>query len=146
MRFWRFCTLICVAQCWEIMKTGHGSTYPLSQSGCVVYAKIKALLNPRLKKSKNRSTSLLPIDILDIGLHLCDCSQMILHSRCMHSRVPYPVLLYHTHLHGQIRIQYGGSVTPENCKELIAKPNIDGFLVGTRIGPLRGKRWMDNLR
>ena len=30
----------------------------------------------------------------------------------------------------QMRIQYGGSVTPENCKELIAKPNIDGFLVG----------------
>eukprot|EP00434_Breviolum_minutum_P018554 symbB.v1.2.016364.t3/scaffold1243.1/size129491/6 len=30
----------------------------------------------------------------------------------------------------KIRIQYGGSVTPENCKELIAKPNIDGFLVG----------------
>lgn len=30
----------------------------------------------------------------------------------------------------QVRIQYGGSVTPENCKELITKPNIDGFLVG----------------
>eukprot|EP00928_Gymnodinium_smaydae_P005190 TRINITY_DN11784_c0_g6_i1.p1 TRINITY_DN11784_c0_g6~~TRINITY_DN11784_c0_g6_i1.p1 ORF type:complete len:736 (+),score=215.93 TRINITY_DN11784_c0_g6_i1:57-2210(+) len=30
----------------------------------------------------------------------------------------------------KVRIQYGGSVTPENCKELIAKPNIDGFLVG----------------
>eukprot|EP00442_Polarella_glacialis_P011928 CAMPEP_0115088350 /NCGR_PEP_ID=MMETSP0227-20121206/23932_1 /TAXON_ID=89957 /ORGANISM="Polarella glacialis, Strain CCMP 1383" /LENGTH=258 /DNA_ID=CAMNT_0002478589 /DNA_START=29 /DNA_END=805 /DNA_ORIENTATION=+ len=29
-----------------------------------------------------------------------------------------------------VRIQYGGSVTPENCAELIAKPNIDGFLVG----------------
>eukprot|EP00445_Apocalathium_hangoei_P023081 CAMPEP_0203899202 /NCGR_PEP_ID=MMETSP0359-20131031/41642_1 /ASSEMBLY_ACC=CAM_ASM_000338 /TAXON_ID=268821 /ORGANISM="Scrippsiella Hangoei, Strain SHTV-5" /LENGTH=717 /DNA_ID=CAMNT_0050822411 /DNA_START=65 /DNA_END=2218 /DNA_ORIENTATION=- len=29
-----------------------------------------------------------------------------------------------------IQIQYGGSVTPENCKELIGKPNIDGFLVG----------------
>jgi len=30
----------------------------------------------------------------------------------------------------KVRIQYGGSVTPENCAELIAKPDIDGFLVG----------------
>eukprot|EP00933_Yihiella_yeosuensis_P034470 TRINITY_DN2795_c0_g1_i1.p1 TRINITY_DN2795_c0_g1~~TRINITY_DN2795_c0_g1_i1.p1 ORF type:complete len:279 (-),score=83.96 TRINITY_DN2795_c0_g1_i1:142-900(-) len=30
----------------------------------------------------------------------------------------------------KVRIQYGGSVTPDNCKELISKPNIDGFLVG----------------
>jgi triosephosphate isomerase len=29
-----------------------------------------------------------------------------------------------------VRIQYGGSVTPENCGELIGKPDIDGFLVG----------------
>jgi len=29
-----------------------------------------------------------------------------------------------------IRIQYGGSVTPENCKQLMALPNVDGFLVG----------------
>mmetsp|Transcript_63061 Transcript_63061/g.205788 ORF Transcript_63061/g.205788 Transcript_63061/m.205788 type:complete len:375 (-) Transcript_63061:187-1311(-) len=29
-----------------------------------------------------------------------------------------------------VRILYGGSVTPENCKELITKPDIDGFLVG----------------
>eukprot|EP00448_Togula_jolla_P000320 CAMPEP_0170612898 /NCGR_PEP_ID=MMETSP0224-20130122/23975_1 /TAXON_ID=285029 /ORGANISM="Togula jolla, Strain CCCM 725" /LENGTH=251 /DNA_ID=CAMNT_0010938445 /DNA_START=45 /DNA_END=800 /DNA_ORIENTATION=+ len=29
-----------------------------------------------------------------------------------------------------VRIQYGGSVSPDNCKELIGKPNIDGFLVG----------------
>jgi len=29
-----------------------------------------------------------------------------------------------------MRIQYGGSVTPENCAELITKPDIDGFLVG----------------
>lgn len=36
-------------------------------------------------------------------------------------------------LAGQIRIQYGGSVTPDNCKELITKPNIDGFLVGAAI-------------
>eukprot|EP00933_Yihiella_yeosuensis_P066355 TRINITY_DN705_c0_g1_i1.p1 TRINITY_DN705_c0_g1~~TRINITY_DN705_c0_g1_i1.p1 ORF type:complete len:409 (+),score=126.28 TRINITY_DN705_c0_g1_i1:87-1229(+) len=30
----------------------------------------------------------------------------------------------------RLRIQYGGSVTPDNCAELIKKPNIDGFLVG----------------
>lgn len=29
-----------------------------------------------------------------------------------------------------IRILYGGSVTPDNCKELIALPDVDGFLVG----------------
>uniref|UniRef100_A0A7S1PM74 Triosephosphate isomerase n=1 Tax=Alexandrium catenella TaxID=2925 RepID=A0A7S1PM74_ALECA len=30
----------------------------------------------------------------------------------------------------KIRIQYGGSVSPDNCADLISKPNIDGFLVG----------------
>merc|ERR1711933_688935 len=30
----------------------------------------------------------------------------------------------------RVRIQYGGSVKPENCAELISKPDIDGFLVG----------------
>ncbi|CAE7526284.1 UGP1 [Symbiodinium natans] len=30
----------------------------------------------------------------------------------------------------KVRIQYGGSVTRDNCAELITKPNIDGFLVG----------------
>jgi triosephosphate isomerase (TIM) len=30
----------------------------------------------------------------------------------------------------QVRIQYGGSVTPANAKELLAKPDIDGALVG----------------
>lgn len=29
-----------------------------------------------------------------------------------------------------LRIAYGGSVTPDNCKDLFAKPDIDGFLVG----------------
>lgn len=29
-----------------------------------------------------------------------------------------------------VRIQYGGSVKPDNAGELIAKPNVDGFLVG----------------
>mmetsp|Transcript_19865 Transcript_19865/g.50107 ORF Transcript_19865/g.50107 Transcript_19865/m.50107 type:complete len:254 (-) Transcript_19865:485-1246(-) len=29
-----------------------------------------------------------------------------------------------------VRIQYGGSVTPDNCAELMACPDVDGFLVG----------------
>merc|ERR1719473_2033558 len=29
-----------------------------------------------------------------------------------------------------VRIQYGGSVTPDNAKELMSCPDIDGFLVG----------------
>ncbi len=31
---------------------------------------------------------------------------------------------------GEIRIQYGGSVKPENVDELMAQPDIDGALVG----------------
>ena len=31
---------------------------------------------------------------------------------------------------GQIRIQYGGSVKPDNAAELLGQPNIDGALVG----------------
>jgi triosephosphate isomerase (TIM) len=31
---------------------------------------------------------------------------------------------------GQIRLQYGGSVKPENAAELLAQPDIDGALVG----------------
>ena len=31
---------------------------------------------------------------------------------------------------GQIRVEYGGSVKPDNARELLAKPNIDGALVG----------------
>merc|ERR1719382_1362795 len=30
----------------------------------------------------------------------------------------------------KVRIQYGGSVTPDNCAELMSQPDIDGFLVG----------------
>ena len=30
----------------------------------------------------------------------------------------------------QVRIQYGGSVKPDNTAELMAKPNVDGALVG----------------
>jgi len=29
-----------------------------------------------------------------------------------------------------VRIQYGGSVSPSNCGELIACDDVDGFLVG----------------
>ena len=31
---------------------------------------------------------------------------------------------------GEVRIQYGGSVKPGNIVELMAKPDIDGALVG----------------
>jgi len=37
---------------------------------------------------------------------------------------------YNQQLAEQIRIQYGGSVKPENAKELLSQPNIDGALVG----------------
>jgi triosephosphate isomerase len=30
----------------------------------------------------------------------------------------------------QVRLQYGGSVKPDNAAELLAQPNIDGALVG----------------
>jgi triosephosphate isomerase len=38
--------------------------------------------------------------------------------------------LYSRKVSEEIRIQYGGSVTPENIKGLMNKPNIDGALVG----------------
>jgi len=38
--------------------------------------------------------------------------------------------LYDNKTASKIRIQYGGSVKPENIKELMKKPNIDGALVG----------------
>lgn len=37
---------------------------------------------------------------------------------------------YNAPLASQIRIQYGGSVKPDNAAELLAQPNIDGALVG----------------
>ena len=38
--------------------------------------------------------------------------------------------LYDQDVADKVRIQYGGSVKPANVKELMAKPNIDGGLVG----------------
>lgn len=38
--------------------------------------------------------------------------------------------LYGENISSKIRILYGGSVTPANIKDLLAKPNIDGALVG----------------
>ena len=38
--------------------------------------------------------------------------------------------IYDAHFAGQVRIQYGGSVKPDNAAELISQPDIDGFLVG----------------
>jgi triosephosphate isomerase len=38
--------------------------------------------------------------------------------------------LYTREIAGEIRIQYGGSVTPENVRGLMNQDNIDGALVG----------------
>jgi triosephosphate isomerase (TIM) len=38
--------------------------------------------------------------------------------------------MYNDDVAGALRIQYGGSVTPENVSTLMAKPDIDGALVG----------------
>ena len=38
--------------------------------------------------------------------------------------------MYGEEVAGSVRIQYGGSVKPENIRELIAKPDVDGALVG----------------
>ncbi|TKJ17733.1 triose-phosphate isomerase [Candidatus Woesearchaeota archaeon B3_Woes] len=40
--------------------------------------------------------------------------------------------IYSKGISKKIRILYGGSVTPDNSKELIAQPDIDGSLVGTK--------------
>ena len=37
---------------------------------------------------------------------------------------------YNTSLAQGVRIQYGGSVKPDNAAQLLAQPNIDGALVG----------------
>ncbi|MBN2469865.1 MAG: triose-phosphate isomerase, partial [Anaerolineae bacterium] len=38
--------------------------------------------------------------------------------------------LYGTEVAGQIRIQYGGSVKPDNMADYMSQPDIDGALVG----------------
>jgi len=38
--------------------------------------------------------------------------------------------IYNEEISNQIVIQYGGSVKPENAKDLLSQPNIDGALVG----------------
>lgn len=38
--------------------------------------------------------------------------------------------MYDSDIANQVRIQYGGSVKPENIKELITQPDVDGALVG----------------
>jgi triosephosphate isomerase len=40
-----------------------------------------------------------------------------------------------------VRIQYGGSVNDKNAKEILAKPNVDGALVGgasLKVDPFMG--------
>ena len=38
--------------------------------------------------------------------------------------------MYNKDFAGQMRIQYGGSVKPDNAAELMAQADVDGFLVG----------------
>ncbi len=38
--------------------------------------------------------------------------------------------IYNKDVANQVRIQYGGSVKPDNIKELISQPDVDGALVG----------------
>ena len=40
------------------------------------------------------------------------------------------VKMYDKNIADQVRIQYGGSVKPDNIKELISQPDVDGALVG----------------
>lgn len=47
-------------------------------------------------------------------------------------------LIYDQDTAGQIRIQYGGSVKPDNIRELMAQPEIDGVLVGGASLDLKG--------
>jgi triosephosphate isomerase len=37
---------------------------------------------------------------------------------------------YNSEVAAAVRIQYGGSVKPNNAKDLLTQPNIDGALVG----------------
>jgi len=47
------------------------------------------------------------------------------------SRRLLAVTLIHTHTFSvQVIIQYGGSVKPDNVKEIMSMPDIDGCLVG----------------
>jgi triosephosphate isomerase len=48
---------------------------------------------------------------------------------------------YNEEVAGAVRIQYGGSVKPDNAAELLAQPNIDGALVGgasLKVEPFMG--------
>lgn len=51
---------------------------------------------------------------------------------------------YNESLAESVRIQYGGSVTPDNAAELLAQPDIDGALVGG--ASLKADSFMDIIR
>jgi triosephosphate isomerase len=52
-------------------------------------------------------------------------------AQAMHAAIRATLAAYHTPaLAERVRIQYGGSVKPENVDELMAQPDIDGALVG----------------
>ena len=50
--------------------------------------------------------------------------------KCIGSFVRRLEKLYSREIAEEVRIQYGGSVTPENVKGLMSQENIDGALVG----------------
>ena len=55
----------------------------------------------------------------------CDVAQQV------HKTIrDYLAELYDRQTADAVRIQYGGSVTPESVDELMAQPDIDGCLVG----------------
>ncbi len=45
---------------------------------------------------------------------------------------------YNADVAGQVRILYGGSMKPGNAAELMAKPNVDGGLIGGAAPEGRG--------
>jgi triosephosphate isomerase len=52
-------------------------------------------------------------------------------AQAMHATIRQTLAeLYSAELAGGVRIQYGGSVKPDNVDELMAQPDIDGALVG----------------
>ena len=50
--------------------------------------------------------------------------------KCVHIFVQLLLINFHQDVAEAVRIQYGGSVKPENIKEYMAQEDIDGALVG----------------
>jgi len=48
----------------------------------------------------------------------------------VHARIRRELSTLHGSVADEVRIQYGGSVKPDNARGLLSQPNIDGALVG----------------